>query len=126
MTAPAKTKLPTPEVTARSWTYRYKRPRQLGWPLLLRTGWEQGNRPAARITPKMITVVVRQAPGAEDSYPRAASVHCRGSWPSGREYAGQLLMGVPPGQALQIYAPDWVLDLVADAERRAAEEAGEG
>lgn len=117
-----KTRTAEPEVTYRSWNFTYKRPRTGGWPLLTRTGWEQGGRKPAHVVPKVLTIQVRQLGGEA---PAVSSVHVRGAWPNGTEYTGQLQAAdAKPGLAMVIYQPDWVAELAGDAVARAAREAG--
>lgn len=113
--------LTTPVVAYRCWNYEYERPRRMGWPTLVKTGYEPIGRAPSRITPRKITVQVRQYDGAA---PVLSSVSVSGTWTrTGRAVTQeQIRHDARPGLAFTIYPPDWVMELAADAVARASEE----
>lgn len=116
--------IPEPEIAHRSWTFVYKRPQRMGWPLLTRTGLPSAAgtpRPAKTIAPKRLRIVVRQAAGEQ---PYVDSVSVTGNWAdSGKPTIGMKVhTDLKPGMALVVYADDTVRELMADAVRRATEE----
>ena len=119
-------KVPEPRVEYRSWNYVYDRPRQMGWPNLAMTdlpGRDGGiARKGSPIGPRKILVHVRQRDGGE---PLLAHISVAGDWAATRQRMDgwkRILHDTPPGQALQVYAPDWVLELAEDAVARATAE----
>lgn len=114
-----KTRTGPPEITYRSWNFRYKRPRTGGWPLLTRTGYPQQGRKPSRITPAELIIQVRQA----DGQLTVSSIQARGTWTGTKAKAReQVILDGRPGLAFVIYAPDWVEELAEDAVARAAAE----
>lgn len=113
--------LTTPTVAYRCWNYEYERPGGMGWPTLIQTGWEEGGHKPSRITPRKITVQVRQHKGGE---PSLSSISVTGTWTAtGQPATGKkILHDAEPGYAMVIYAPDWVHELAADAVSRAKAE----
>jgi hypothetical protein len=117
-----RTRTRAPEVTYRSWNFRYKRPRTGGWPLLTRTGWPQRGRKESRITPTELIIQVRQ--DANDQ-PAVSSIQARGTWTGTTLTASErIMLDARPGLAFTVYAPDWVQELAEDAVARATAEIG--
>ena len=115
------TMITEPTVTQRSWIYVYSRPRRMGWPLLERAGWPGAGYHTENITPHKITIAVRQH---TDGTVAAESVSVAGKWTAtGRSVVRMKVhIDAPREQVLIIHAPDWVLELAADAVRRSEED----
>lgn len=115
--------IPEPEVAQRTWVYHYGRPEQ-GWPDLERHGWPEGNRAAKAITVHRLTVTIHQV----RSYGGRAeldSIYVNGVWPNGNPVNRVRVHHDPgPDQHLIVTAPEWVLDVVADAIERSRQEIG--
>lgn len=117
-----KTRTGAPEITYRSWNFRYKRPRAGGWPLLTRTGHPQQDRKPSRITPTELIIQVRHD---ADGQLKVSSVLARGTWTGTTLRVNERVgLGARPGLAFVVYAPDWVEELAEDAVARAAAEIG--
>jgi hypothetical protein len=110
-----------PVTTHRSWVYEYARPRQMGWPAIKRTGWEAPHKtyPDQMINAHKITITVSQDSGVP---PELRNISVTGIW-AGTKVAVERMKiyhDATPEQKLIIFAPDWVLELAADAVRRSA------
>lgn len=104
-----------PVVFKRTWVYVYSRPEE-GWPLLLRKGWPEGNRKDAMFTAHDLRITVYQGEGAE---PELDGIRANGVWPNGNPVRMMTVHhDAAPEHCLIAHAPDWVMDLAADAVRR--------
>jgi hypothetical protein len=96
----------------------------MGWPAVMRTGWDAPHKtyPDALITAHKITITVRQEAG---SPPGLNNISVTGVWAGTKAKVERMKVHTDAGpeHKLIIHAPDWVMELAADAVRRSTEEA---
>jgi hypothetical protein len=108
--------VPEPEVSQRSWIYRYNRPEQ-GWPGIERPAWPEGGHSAKLLhVDRLVVCVFQYGTGAA---PELSSIHMNGRWPNGNPATTvKVHHDVNPAKVLTLRAPEWVLDIAADAVER--------
>jgi len=121
-----------PAKITRRWTFTYTRPPRMGWTNL---SWTDAWRPDRPLTigPLEVQIVLHQPHGGA---PAVQYVKARGRWANpGTGTPGRVRrldtswigLRIPGGYTeadCRMDAPDWVLELAADAVRRAWAEAG--
>jgi hypothetical protein len=108
-----------PEVARRSWVYIYRRPAVPGWPLVVRKGWPEGNRADKLIKADDFRIKVTQVQGEE---PVLEQIFINGSWPNGNPVRMVRVRHDGGLADLCVHAPDWVMELAADAIERSRAE----
>lgn len=109
-----------PRVARRDWLYVYKRPQQMGWPGLVRKGWPAGNREDKLVTAHELLITVSQYHGDD---PGLKEIRVNGVWPNGNPVRMvRVHHDADPAQGLVVHAPDWVMELAADAIERSKAE----
>jgi hypothetical protein len=102
-----------PVLIHQTYVFEFTRPKRMGWPTLVQDpipGW----RTPSRIEPHKIRVTVRHSAGCE---PEVSRISVTGKWcTTGRAVVGQTLKHRHGQQsAIGVTAPDWVLELAAEA-----------
>jgi hypothetical protein len=107
-----------PLTVFRSWTYVYRPPEAGGWPKILHTGWPEANRSDKLVTAYELRIHIRQGLGEE---PALNSIRLNGMWPNGNPVTNMNVHFDPVKRHHELitFAPDWVMELAADAIGRA-------
>jgi hypothetical protein len=107
-----------PVLAIRTWQWRYRAPRSMGWPTIM-SGHPKPER-RSLIQVSEIAVNIRQgisAGGEPAQDPCVESIAIKGQWVSSRRPVGWMQLVVRDSQrsALTTEAPDWVMKIADDA-----------